>query len=176
MRFKMSGCLWMQQLSITITEFGAGNGCIWSRVHSMNLWNFSVSKEPSMMSQWRTPSSRDSAGSTEYLEHENSFSLCYAHLWYWSAYLCPQQKGFSCGLRAMYSPCPTSVCCTTINSAFINKNELVRLICSNPGCKHRSLLNASFKCHTRELKHTVSDILSPIGLTSCLFHAVSAFH
>ena len=91
MRFRMSGCLWMQWLTITITEFRVGNGCIWSRVCSMNLWNFAVSKAPSMMSQWRTPS-RDSVRSTKYLEHESSFSLCYAYLWYWSTYLFPQQK------------------------------------------------------------------------------------
>jgi hypothetical protein len=37
MRFCISGCLWIRQLSITITELGAGKGCIWSRVRSMNL-------------------------------------------------------------------------------------------------------------------------------------------
>ena len=83
-------------MHVTIVHYNhrvwVGNGCIWSRVHSMNLWNFSVLKEPSMISQWRTPSSRDSAGSTEYLENENSFSLCYTHLQYWSTYLFPQRK------------------------------------------------------------------------------------
>ena len=34
----------------------------------MNLKNVAVSKVPSMISQWRTPCSRDSAGRTEYLE------------------------------------------------------------------------------------------------------------
>jgi hypothetical protein len=34
----------------------------------MNVKKLAVSKAPSTMSQWRTPSSRDSAGNTEYLE------------------------------------------------------------------------------------------------------------
>ena len=74
MRFVISGLLWIQQLSITITEFGEGKGCIQSRVLSMNLWNVVVSKAPSMMSQWSTPSSSDSAGSTEYLK-----VICVSH-------------------------------------------------------------------------------------------------
>jgi hypothetical protein len=33
----MARCLWIQQLSMTITELGAGNGCIVSKRHSMKV-------------------------------------------------------------------------------------------------------------------------------------------
>ena len=71
------------------------------------------------------------------------------------------EKGFSSGFHPTYGPCMTSVRCTTIHSTFINKNELVWLVCSYTSCKYRSLLHAPFKRCARKLKHLlVSDIVA----------------
>jgi hypothetical protein len=57
---------------MTITEFGAGKGCIRSRVRSIKVWKLAVSKAPSIMSQCSTPSLSDRAGRTENLiQNEN---------------------------------------------------------------------------------------------------------
>jgi hypothetical protein len=57
----------MEALSMTMTEFGAGNGLILSRRMSMKEVNVSVVNEQSTTSRCRMPS-RDRAGSMEYLE------------------------------------------------------------------------------------------------------------
>ncbi len=56
----------MAQLSITMTEFGAGNGCIFPRRSLMNIVKSSVLKEPSMIMHSIMPS-RVIAGRIEYL-------------------------------------------------------------------------------------------------------------
>lgn len=66
-RFWMEGCLWIWQLSITIMEFGAGNGHMLSRSPSIKDVNISVQNDPSTISQWRMPSTRERAGRTEKL-------------------------------------------------------------------------------------------------------------
>ena len=53
---RMSGCLWIAQLSMTITEFGSGNGFMCSRRRSMNCLNVAVQNDPSTMSQCKMPS------------------------------------------------------------------------------------------------------------------------
>ena len=88
------------------------------------------------------------------------------------------EKGFSCGFCPTNSPRPTSISCTTIDCTFINKNEPVRFICSNPGKEHGSFLNASFESYTRKLKLTVSDIPSQITNfipSSCYIHLLLKF-
>ena len=82
-------------------------------------------------------------------------------------------KGFSCGFCPTNSPRLTSISCTTIDCTFINKNELVRFICSNPGKEHGSFLDALFESYTRKLKLTVSDIPSRFTNfipSSCYIH------
>ena len=63
----MSGCLWILQLSITITEFRAGYGCMLSSKHSTNWVKVSVQNDPSTISQCRMPSKSESVGRTEKL-------------------------------------------------------------------------------------------------------------
>jgi hypothetical protein len=58
--------LWIEALSITMTEFGAGNRFILSRRISMKEVKDSVVNEKSRTSRWRMPL-RDRAGSIEYL-------------------------------------------------------------------------------------------------------------
>ena len=54
------------------------------------------------------------------------------------------EKGFPDSFHPMYSPCTSSVSCMTIDCTFINKNELVWLICSYTSCKidHFSTLHS----------------------------------
>ena len=52
---------------MTITEFGAGKGCMTSKRQLIKIPNSSVSKKPSNMSQCMIPSVRDSARRTEKL-------------------------------------------------------------------------------------------------------------
>ena len=70
----ISGCFWMQQLSIMIMELGAGNGCIWLSTHLTKHWNDSVQNKPSTISQWIMPSLYKIAGRTENLEMESETS------------------------------------------------------------------------------------------------------
>ena len=111
------------------------------------------------MSQWRTPSSRDRAGSTKYLKQ-----YCLSYMLYMISICVPfpsTEKGFPGGFHPMYSPCMTSVCHMMINCTFINENELVWLVCSYTSCKCGLLLHALFKCCVRKLKClSVSDIHS----------------
>lgn len=58
--------LWMRQLSITMTEFGAGKGCIWSSSPLMKSSKRAVLNDPSTMFAYNMPL-RDKAGRTEYL-------------------------------------------------------------------------------------------------------------
>lgn len=62
----ISGDLWMEQLSMTMTDFGAGNGCIFRRRSLMKAMNNSALKEPSMIVHSIMPS-RVIAGKIEYL-------------------------------------------------------------------------------------------------------------
>ena len=64
----MSSDLWIWQLSITITEFGPGNGFMCSKSPSMKCAKVSFVNEPSTISRARIPSS-ESAGKMEYLIH-----------------------------------------------------------------------------------------------------------
>lgn len=56
----------MEQLSKTMTDFGPGNGCIFSRSSLINAMNNSALKEPSMIVHSIIPS-RAIAGKIEYL-------------------------------------------------------------------------------------------------------------
>jgi len=58
--------LWIQKLSITMTEFSCRKGFIWSRKPSMNPANVTVLNEPSRISTYKMLSNK-SAGSIEYL-------------------------------------------------------------------------------------------------------------
>jgi hypothetical protein len=53
---------------MTMTEFGSGNGRMNSRSPSMNCRKVVVQNDPSTTLQWRIPSLREIAGSTENLE------------------------------------------------------------------------------------------------------------
>lgn len=61
---RIAGSLCIAQLSMTITEFGAGKRFICGKRPSINFVKSSVLKEPSMISQWSIPS-RDMAGRME---------------------------------------------------------------------------------------------------------------
>jgi hypothetical protein len=62
----MPATLWMLALSITNTEFGMGQGCIWSNTPATKCPNSSPVNEWSKTSKCRIPSS-DKAGRIEYL-------------------------------------------------------------------------------------------------------------
>ncbi|KIK94954.1 hypothetical protein PAXRUDRAFT_417482, partial [Paxillus rubicundulus Ve08.2h10] len=51
----MSGCLWILQLSITMTELEVGKGSMLSRRCLINSVKLSVQNEPSTMLQCRIP-------------------------------------------------------------------------------------------------------------------------
>ena len=154
MRWRMSGCLWMQQLSMTMTELGTGNGCIWSRVRSMNFWNVAVSNAPSIMSQWRTPCSRDNAGRVKYLECINHINLSDA-VACWMIVIClpfpTTKEGLPHRFHPSYGPCPTPIGCSTVDSTLVNKYKLIWLVCPYPSSKYGLFLSASFKGYTSKL-------------------------
>ena len=118
----------------------------------MNLKKLSVLKEPSMMSQWMTPSSRDSAGNTEYLEYQwpgiSSNYICST---------CPHsplattKESFPGSLPTTKGPGPSTISSATINSTFIHKNKLVGVISAYASCEVCSFLNTSLNCDAREL-------------------------
>ena len=121
------------------------------------------------MSQWRTLSLKDSAGSTKYLQWEDCFSF---HSIFMKLTCLPfpsTKELFPPCFHPMYRPCPSSVCCMMINGTFVNKNKLVWLICSNPSCKYGSLLGTSFKGCVGELKVWFVRYTCTIGLVTCLF-------
>ena len=64
---KISGALWIRQLSMMITEFGCGNVDIQSRSSKMKDINKGVSKDPLTMLQCIIPF-KERAGSIEYLK------------------------------------------------------------------------------------------------------------
>ena len=86
------------------------------------------------------------------------------------------EKGFPCGLHPAYSPCTTSVCCTTIDSTFVHKNKLVGFVCSYTSCECGSLLSTPFNRHARELKSLLVLHSPLINSTMYLFHAITTFH
>jgi hypothetical protein len=88
MRSTISGCLWMQQLSITISELGAGKCSICSNRRSMKMRNCEVSKAPSRISTWKMPSVSESASRTENLISELIFSQTCSN----PTYRWPRQK------------------------------------------------------------------------------------
>ena len=63
----ISGCLWIMQSSITMTEFGAGKGCIKSSNRLINFVNVCVQKDPSTTLQCKMPSRSEIEGRTEKL-------------------------------------------------------------------------------------------------------------
>ena len=75
------GALWIQQLSMTITELGAGNNCIWSSVVLIKSMNRAVLNEPSTISQDNMPL-REIAGRMEYLRVTFKNEWCSPkHIW-----------------------------------------------------------------------------------------------
>ena len=66
MSSRTSSDLWIAQLSMTTTEFLAGQGCMPSRRVSMNAAKESALNEPSMITHSSIPS-REIAVRTEYL-------------------------------------------------------------------------------------------------------------
>lgn len=63
--------LWMDALSMTMTEFGQGYGFMLSRRPSMKLLKLAALYEPARTSKCKTPS-KDKAGRTEYLKNIRS--------------------------------------------------------------------------------------------------------
>lgn len=63
---RIPGTLWMLALSMTNTEFGMGQGCIWSNTPETKCANSSPENEWSRTSKCRIPLS-DNAGRIEYL-------------------------------------------------------------------------------------------------------------
>ena len=128
------------------------------------------------MSQWRTPSLRDSAGSTKYLQWEDCVSFQGVFMKSICLPFPSTKEGFPYCFHSTYHPHLSSVCCTTINGTFINKNKLVGLICYNPSCKYGSLLSTSFKHCAGELKVEFVRYTGTIGSVTHLFHAISTLH
>ncbi len=71
MRSRICCALWIAQLSMTMTDFAAGNGCMLPKRSSTNCVNSSVLNEPSTIIHSMMPSSVI-AGRIEYLLHEIS--------------------------------------------------------------------------------------------------------
>ena len=68
---KISGCLCIEQLSITITEFRAGYGCMKSSNSLMKSRKVAELNEPSTIFMCMMPSCKEMAGRTENLEERN---------------------------------------------------------------------------------------------------------
>ena len=128
------------------------------------------------MSQWRTPSSRDSAGSTKYLQWKDCVSFQGVFMKAICLPFLSTKKSFPCCFHSMYHPRPSSVCCMMINGTFVDKNKLVGLICSNPSCKYGSLLSTLFKRCVGELKVEFIRYTCTIGSVTHLFYAISTLH
>jgi hypothetical protein len=109
-----------------------------------------MSKVPSRMSQWMTPSLRDNAGSTEYLE-KNELVLMISHFAWPDLPLATTKKGFPGSLSTMYGPDPSTVSCTAIDSTLIHKDELISLISAYVSRKICLFLSTLLDCSVREL-------------------------
>jgi hypothetical protein len=107
-------------------------------------------KVPLRMLQWMTPSSRDSTGSTEYLE-KNELVLMISHFAWPDLPLATTKKGFPGSLSTMYGPGPSMVSCAVIDSTLIHKDKLISLISAYASHKICSFLSTSLNCSVREL-------------------------
>jgi len=143
----MSGCLWILQLSMTRTEFGAGNCCIFVSRPLMKFENVSVQNDPSTMLQCMIPSRRDNAGRTEKLYRvSDDLEAEKKHL--------PTSSYKKCLALCFGSsnwPCMSTVRCPTINRAFINKYEQFRLIFANSCNVLAAFLSRTLSCNTCDL-------------------------
>lgn len=74
MSSRISSDLWIVQLSITTTEFWAGQGCMWSKRSLINAEKEVALKDPSSIVQSSMPV-EVIAGKIEYLE-EASSQIC----------------------------------------------------------------------------------------------------
>jgi hypothetical protein len=109
-----------------------------------------VSKAPLRMSQWMTPSLRDSAGSTEYLE-KNELVLMISHFAWPDLPLAMTKKGFPGSLLTTYGSGLSMVSCAVIDSTLIHKDKLISLISAYASHKICSFLSTSLNCSVREL-------------------------
>ena len=117
----MSGCLWIRQLSITITEFGAGNGCMLSRSPLINVVKDSMQKEPSTMLQCKNPSWSDRAGRTEKL-YNSQYNQNGLMIYLLST---TDKKCLALHFGSSDWPGTAAVGCSMIDGAFVNKDELI---------------------------------------------------
>ena len=132
----ISRSLCMRQLSITITDFGAGKGFIWSSKLWMNCIKSSISKEPLWILQWIIPS-RVSAGTMEYLWNNSWWALGtkdYIELIPFS----PYKERMPNNTLSFQGPGILMESRSTITGAFINKDKLLRCKAPNSMGEGRS--------------------------------------
>ena len=144
----MSGCLWIRQLSITITEFGAGNGCMLSRSPLINVVKDSMQKEPSTMLQCKNPSWSDRAGRTEKL-YNSQYNQNGLVIYLPST---TDKKCLALHFGSSDWPGTAAVGCSMIDGAFVNKDELICSVGSYPSEILEPSLHRAFYRNTGHLK------------------------
>lgn len=115
-----------------------------------NSVNDSVQNEPSTISQWRMPLSKDMAGRTEKLKlFEDAViarDVSVGHIPFSTNNEC-----FALRFTPLDGPCLTSVCRRAIHSAFIHKNELVCMVSANSIKIFKALFCTTFSRNFRDL-------------------------
>ena len=147
MRSWISGCLWIQQLSITITELEAGKG-----------WGYARWMYRSWLCQKNLRGCHN--GGRLHREIELVIQSTLNKKWGSFNYNCSirphppfstTKEGFPGSLSAAYGPGVSTISSTAINGAFVHKNKLVGIIGTYASCEIGSFLNASLNCGAREL-------------------------
>lgn len=122
-RSKISGRLWMRALSITMTEFGRGKGCIWSSRCETNSWNRDAVKDPSTILAKMIPS-RLNAGSNEYLTNQINYWWRVYKSSNWTLPAPTNKESISDCSLTWYCPGFSTNTCSTIKWALVNKDSL----------------------------------------------------
>ena len=139
----IESCLWIEQLSRTMTEFGAGYGCISFNRCRMNRRKREVLYDPTRASTQSGPS-RESAGRTENLKNPSLVSYTYwKTLPFSSIPLCMDM-----GRLSLKRPSTQPMCSTLIYCCLIYKDQLLRKVPpGNQFAKFSPLLFITFRCY-----------------------------
>ena len=122
---RIFGSLWMAQLSITMTDFGLGNGRIFCSRSSIKVMNKSVLYDPSIIMHSSMPNS-EIAGSIEYLKKFEA-ALSWEE-WWQNIPLSSCKILFSASSKAFQSPSSALKVSSSVAGTFIDKHKLLRSI------------------------------------------------